>query len=332
MADLTLIVVFGVPGGLKGWAVQKESEEPPLLGYRATFRLMPGEASSEINHVGPDDYDYDEGEDEVVAQVLFTCEVGSKGDHLAYLYGGQDVPEEYFADRLTNAGWEEIASEDALEIYTVCSQMPPMAGYHNVLLLVGDPESEKFQAWSRSTPPDSPFLPIFGQRVLFDVIENLDLDDDTHSHRKDEPCNCPVNNNTDIRALEGNMKEGLPSIVLYSETVGPGIADVIFWTKGLGDVDGIDMISKGWEMVATPDEFNPAEFEIKRRVEYAHRIKFEMKEDEEGDQYIDNYYIEDFKSIPVADYEYITSDIIQRGLATLDLDNIESELAKWTLE
>lgn len=310
MIDLTMAVVFGTPGNAVGWATQHQSDEVPLLGVRAAFRV-----TSEDNEETPG---------EILAQVMFSDFV-DEGTVLAYLYGGPALPSGEFVSWLEAASWTPMDQEDVEEVLGVCSAAPPLAAVHSVLLLAGEPEGEDFQAWSRVVSPRDPVLPVFGQRMLIDSVEGMGQDEDIDVTAPDSSGEQAEPDPLDV----GSMAEGLPAITVFSGLASPGYAEIVFWTSGLGDVGGFDLMAAGWQQLSVPEQFDPVAFRAKQRINLALATRLVWREEEDGQEYLHDLEMDDPEKVSPEDYDLLPPALASYCLARKEIADLPDRLAEW---
>ena len=307
MIELTLAVVFGRPGEVVGWATQERADAVPPLGMRAQFRV-----------VDPADPGSDDDPDRLLyAQVLFSGE-RDDGGHLAFLYGGTEVPSQEFADFLEAAQWTVLDAAAAEEVLSVCASAPPMAAVHETLLVTGDPDLGEVQAWLRSALPSEPVLPVFGQRVLLDPADSTGED----------------TSDTLPRVLDldrpGSLAEGMPALTLHAEIVEPGFAKVVFWVPDPGEVDAFALSAAGWDQVSVPDQFDPELFRLSRRIELAARTDIRTEVDDYGLERVRDITVAGAETVDPDDYELLPPAVAVHCQVQREMSDLEDVVREWS--
>ena len=309
MVPLTLAVVFGQPGEVIGWATEEEVPELPPLGMRASFRLVEHGIENPEESIG----------EVVYAQVLFAGE-GEDGRHLAFLYGGPDEPSDIFVSMMESAKWTELEGSDAEDILSVCTAAPPMAAVQEVLLVAGDPGSpDTLQAWSRTAVPTDPVLPAFGQRMLLDAVEALtdDMLDERASDLTLDP------------HTPGSVEGGLAVVTVYSAITEPGFGQVTLWVKDLGEIDGFSLLGAEWAQVAVPEDFDPEEYRLSRRVELAMRTTISTELDEYDVEHVVDASMEKAEEVDPEDYDLLPSVLALHCQAQREMLSLEDVMKAW---
>lgn len=324
--ELTVHLIFGEGNDISGWVNQYP------------FMAIPGDGSF-VNVSFKDINDEIETSATICAEVLYTHIHESNlfnnensdnneedNSDFIVIYGGKENPDFDLIFRLEDAGWTRLEDSETIDIFEMCLHLPLLAGIHNVLFLVGEPGTRNFQAWSQSLIPLDTEVPPFGRRIMFDPIDastgiepKIDVDSEGRYDERD------IN-----PSLKGSLEKGLPSVVIHSEIVEPGIADIVFWVSSLADIGGLDLMAAGWAQIRVPEDFDPEIFESTERIQLALATKliWTLTEangiDEDGEPYLSlvSYEIENpaivspklYHLLPDSLVEYCT---VQRSLSEL---------------
>ena len=294
--DLNVTVLFGSTEDTIGWSRRSPFYNIPGDGamVKVAF-IIPDAIEEQIDseYVINENWDGENKAGEsFFAEVLYTRiaedafdgEPASEEDYFAeldnhsnmmVLYAGDAYPDIKTVFQLEEAGWTRIDDNEIEYLVELCSSLPPLAGLHNVIMLVGEPCTQSFQVWSQSLEPRSTEVPPFGRRMMLDPIDSAKGSDDIIVNDSGEYDEREIN-----PSANGSLENGLPAVVIHSEIVEPGMADVIFWVSSLSDIDGIDLLAAGWAQVSVPDGFDPEVFEATQRIQLALATKITWKSDE----------------------------------------------------
>lgn len=295
--ELTVHLLFGDPGDVHSF----QGQENDFSGWsnQYLFETLPGDGSF-VNVLFRNPDGEIDTETSICASVVYShvhefqenenSEINSEENAgFIVIYGGEENPDSEQILRLADAGWTPIEDDEIKDMFEMCSHLPPLAGIHNILILVGEPGTKKFQTWTQSITPLETEVPPFGRRLILDPINaSTDLDSKIYIDAGGYYDERDIN-----PSLKGSLKRGLPSVIIHSEIIEPGTADVVFWVTSLSDIDGIDMMAAGWAQIKTPEDFDPEVFEATERITLALATKFiwtiadENNLDEDGEPYIE---------------------------------------------
>ena len=274
---LTVHLLFGDRGETSGWMKQYSFSSIPTDGSILAIPLAHRE-----------EYQTEKIEDLIARPALYTQIVYSNitlddtdtSDPVMIVYGGLDLPDLNLATFLEEEEWAQLDEITTEVLMTLCLDAPPSAGVHNILLTIGDPKDPDFQVWEQIYEPhDTEVLP-FGSRVNIDPVDSMTVFDpvirDAEGFFNERSINVQS---------EGSLAGGLNVIVIHSEVVGPGIADVIYWAKDLGEIDGLDLIAEGWSKIKVPEDFDPEVIDIEARISLALMVTTMWTEDKEAKEF-----------------------------------------------
>lgn len=314
-----LCVAFGSLENPSAWASEIPDDWTPVIGMRTQFNMHVEQENGER-----DDY-------EIIGQVVYT-EAEEDGSTLAFIYGGEKEPEVVIQLLLEANGWVRLEDSEAHEIIQIVQIAPPSATMHDVLVLVGDMETKDedgnlvFDVWTRLFEPEDPLLPMFGQRLFIDMVNSVA--DEEAERILDAKGNVDV---ADLNATP-TLETGVPGLVIYCAIVSPGIAQMAFWVKSLGDIDGYTMLANGWEKLEEDDIDNNGDFRLMERLDLALRTRLDLKADEEGYPYLDDFSIDNAEEIPESSYDILPPMIVEYCKFAKELktvENVDGLIAGW---
>lgn len=320
---VTLCVAFGTPEEPAAWAAVMDDEWEPTIGMRAEFHVK---ASAED----------EEDLFEIVAQVVY---IGSAddGSAITYLFGGEDLPDEDMTDRLELNSWTRLPDEDARNVMDVVSAAAPTAAAHDILLVVGDPFARSdgaevaYQAWNRIIAPEDPLLPMFGQRLVVDLLDSASDDAFGTDVVEEDP-------KTPFKVLipvdpwtPGTAASGVNTIVVYSAIVDAGVAQVVFWAPSLASIDGFDLMAAGWEMLDEED-FDPVEFRLTERVELAAKTELRIALDEDDEPCLIDFQIQDAAEVSPDCYDLLPPGLAEHCRFAAEMVSADDIVAQWREE
>lgn len=315
-----LCVAFGSLENPSAWASEIPDNWTPVIGMRTQFNM----------HVEQENGDTDDYE--IVGQVVYTESDEEDGSTLAFIYGGEKEPEIVIQLLLEANGWVRLDDSEAHEIIQIVQIAPPSATMHDVLILVGDMETKDengklvFDVWTRLFEPEDPLLPMFGQRLFIDVVNSVD-DEEAERILDDQ-------GNVEIADLDApaSLDKGIPGLVIYCAIVSPGVAQMAFWVKSLGDIDGYTMMASGWEKIDQEDIDDNGDFRLEERLDLALRTRLDLKADKEGFPYLDDFSIDNAEEIPESSYDILPPMIVEYCKFAKELkpvENIDGLIAGW---
>jgi hypothetical protein len=278
---------------------------------------------------------------ELVTQVVYV-EEEEDGTEVSYLFGGEEIPDSDLQARFEAAFWTRMSDDEARDVLEIVAVTPPVAAIHDVLLLVGDPTARDedgnlvpVEAWNFYLNPDDPRLPMFGQRLQFDLLnwipdeddeedEDLDdLDEDVDSEENDPV----IPQDIDVW-VPSSAAEGATALVVYCSIVDVGEAQVSFWVSSLGDIDGFDLMAAGWEKLG-PDTFDPVEFRAAERIDLALRTHLEIRMDPYGEVYLTDFEIQDAVNVSEDQYALLPPSMIEACRAARELLDVDDIVRDW---
>lgn len=317
---LTLCVAFGTVDEPAVWAAIIDDDWEPAVGMRAEFHVK----------ANADDVD---DLFEIVAQVMYISEV-EDGSAVVYLFGGEDLPDESMTDRLEANSWTQLESDEAHSVMEVVSAAPPTAAAHDVLLVVGDPFSQPdgspvaFQAWNRMIAPEDPLLPMFGQRLVVDLLDSVS-DDALEPDLRDDGDSVPFRVVIPVDPwTPGNASDGVNTVVVYCAVVDAGVAQVVFWAPSLEAIDGFDLLAAGWEML-TEEDFDPLDFKLAERIELALKTELQIELDEDGEPYLTDFQIRDAAEVSPDLYDLLPPGLAEQCRFAAEMTEADDVLARW---
>lgn len=299
MPSVTLCLVFGEDGDAACWASLYETEEYPEPGSVLRLQLST--------------------EDSVFSQVMLTLE-GDNDGVLVLLYGGPEQPDDEVTAALSH-GWNQMPDEVAHTLLHMCETAPMTAQTHDAVLVCGDPATGEVEVWERMMEPIDPLVPLFGQRLVLDALDVLP---DERARTADElPEPDPTSSAT--------LTDGIPVVVVSGMLMAPGFAEVVFWTRDLGEVSGADLTACDWSQVSVPDDFDPDEMQLSERVALALRTRFGWAPaDEEDVVVLDEYTLEGAEDVEERLYALLPDELVEYCRMRRDLANISDIVAGWS--
>ena len=328
--DLNVTILYGSEQDTIGWTRRSPFYEVPGDGsmVKVSF-IIPNEIEEPIDseYVINENWDGESNDPTFFfAEVLYTrideSEVeieesfSEKDNHsnIMVLYAGEDYPQMDLVFQLEDVGWTRIDENETDYLVELCSALPPLAGLHNVIILIGEPLTPNFQVWSQSLTPSETEVPPFGRRMMLDPIDSAVEPEDIVPNESGEYDEREINPSS-----KGSLEKGLPAVVIHSEIVEPGMADIIFWVSSLSDIEGIDLLAAGWAEISVPDEFDPELFEATERIKLAlaTRIIWRSDEssglDEDGIPYLSliSYEIEDPATLSPSLYHLLPEPLVE---------------------
>lgn len=317
-----LCVAFGDLEHPSAWVSEVPEEMVPLLGMRTQLRMHVENAEGE-----DDDY-------EIVGQVVYMEDDEEDGSTLAFIYGGEEEPEEIIQLILETNGWVRLDDEEAFGIMEIVQVAPPTAALHDVLLIAGDLNKldengePVFEVWNRIFEPEDPILPMFGQRVRIDILNSI-KDETVEEDVLGEP-----GEPYEVVDLDapGTLEDGVPGLVIHSARSEPGIAQMAFWVKSLDSFDRLSMIASDWEKIDISDIDDDGSFKLLTRIDLALRTHLELRYDEEGFPYLYDFFIDKAEEVPEEDYEILPNMLIDHCKFAKEMagvENVENMIAGW---
>lgn len=274
---LMVHLLFGNQDETSGWVKDYSFSSIPTDGAILAIPLSHG-----------NEYQSEKIEDLMASPSLYTQIIYSnlrlddtdESNPIVIVYGGLDLPDLDLTTFLEEEDWEQLDQVTTEVLMTLCLEAPPSAGVHNILLIIGEPTDPDFQVWEQIYEPhDTEVLP-FGSRVNIDPVDSMTLFDPVIRDDKG------FFNERSINVQdEGSLDEGLNVIVIHSEVIGPGVADIIYWAKDLGEINGLDLISEGWSQIKVPEDFDPEAIDISARISLALMVSIIWVEDKETNEF-----------------------------------------------
>lgn len=334
-------LLFGTLEQNVGWTTAQELSTAPTVGMLTNIKVeFRGEDGTETDSLD-------------IPAVIAWVEEADDGD-LVYLYGGPTLPDADDLAILDAGDWERLEPDTATKAIEVIDGAPPAAGFHNVLLFIGDPNDvdedgkAHFDVWNRPLIPDDPFLPIFGERLpidLFDCTEYEDEGPDESDEDADGEFDEDLDEDIDddelsieLEDLEppvfpdpwdgGNPSDGYPALVIYTAITGLGEAGVAFWIPRLDGADGFDLTAAGWEKLDA-DAFDVEEFRASERINLATRTNLVTSQDEDGFWYLSEAVIDDAASVSPDQYELLPPAIADQCRFASELGSLENIVESW---
>lgn len=264
-------LVFGDEDVSYGFIRELQDYRLPHEGYAVVIPINEDSAPSDDVHLGVYDeedaeYSNDRG-DYIYAEVVHSEEgIGQKMPRVI-LYGGDSIPDDYTLSLLEKIGWQSLANDDAQSIMKLVMESPDMAACHAALLVVGEVDSTNFQIWENTYEPIVKIIPSFGRRIVYDPVDSM-VENLTFQVREDG-----MFYDMDIDLNEkGSLAKGVNALVIFSEHTQPGIADILYWVKDLGEITGFDLMSEGWNQLKIPEDFDPSILDIRERIQLASKV------------------------------------------------------------
>jgi hypothetical protein len=314
-------VVFGNRHEAAGWITEQDVEGLPAVGTPVS-----------INVGAPDSPLSAEGQ-------VFRSWSGIDGDPGGiFIFGGQSVPDAAFQYGMDNASWDRISDEALRVLVETATQTPALAAVHEVTLVIGDPcKPETIQAFQRLLQPYDPVLPLFSQRLRVEAFEDKEWQDLHRQALQDGEAEDEewlievqaIENELLGRATIPAARLGLPGLVIYSSLISNGVARVCFWAPGLGDVDGADLIANSWDPIRVPQQFDPVDFRLERRVQLALRSQVDFVDTEFGTSTVNEWSIDEPLFVDEEDYALLPPLLVEHCKAQKDLSDIDLFLSEW---
>lgn len=353
----TLCVAFGSIEVPAVWATRMANEWVPEPGRRVQFQFRQDEdadragskrfrANLDTGNEHDEDHDMT---DAIVGHVTY-ADVQEDGEGIAFVYAGVPHPPVELQEILQANSWLRLSDEDARGVLDVIEHANPVAAVQDLMLVIGDPQMDAdgvapMETWSRIVQPYDPTLPLFGQRLILNAIagdEVYDEDDESNEYEDDaaadaaaEAAQAAAAARVDQRQDEvdlwapGSRSEGLPALVIYCTATEPGAAQVAFWVASLSDLDGFDLLAAGWEKF-DPEVLNEnGDFQLATRVRLALRTKLDIREDADGDSYVNDFEIVDAGSVPESSYPLLPAGLADHCRFAAELGDSDDIIGRW---
>lgn len=314
-------VVFGNRREAAGWITEQDVDGLPVVGTPVSINVgapdSPLSAEGQVYRAWP-------GVDDDPGGI--------------FIFGGSSVPDEDFQYGMDNASWDRISEEALRVLVETASQTPVLAAVHEVTLLVGNPgEPSRLLAFQRLLQPYDPVLPLFSQRLRVEALEDktleeLDAQALLEEEDDDEVWNEEVNHlEKELRGLKPipAAKAGLPGLVIYSSIISNGVARVCFWSPSLGDVAEEDLVANAWDPIRVPEQFDPIDFRLGRRIELAMKSDVTFVDTEFGTSTVNEWTIEEPLEVAEEDYPLLPPLLVEHCKAQKELRDIDLFLSEW---
>lgn len=317
---LTIIsVVFGNRDHAAGWITEQEIEGLPIVGTPVSINVgspdSPLSAEGQVYRAWPE-VDGDPGG--------------------IFIYGGGSIPDDEFQDGMDGASWERISDEALKILVETASNTPVLAAVHEVTLVVGDPADKKsLHCFQRLLQPYDPVLPLFSQRLRVEAFEDKTLEVLDEEASRDEEAD---DWSDELELIEKELRgqspisaaaSGLPGLVVYSSLISNGVARVCFWSSGFGDVAPEDLVANAWDPIRIPEQFDPEDFRLERRVSLALRSDVTFVDTEFGTVTVNEWTIDDPLAVDEEDYSLLPPLLVEHCRAQKELEDIELFLDEW---
>lgn len=308
-------VVFGSRNDRIGWISEEELPELPHVGMPVVINVA--------GNTGP-----------VEGQVYRAWEDDADEPGGMLIYGGPAIPDETFQQGIEFAGWERLTSEALKVLSDAVDDTPVLAATHEVVLLVGEPGTPDFTAYSRVLNPSDPVLPLFGQRVRLMAIDNGTEDDEDDmsdeewdTYRAQELAR--IESQLDGEADSPSVEDGVPSVTLYSALVRTGIGRVAFWSPSLFGLTPADLIAHDWNMLIIPDEFNPDEFRAAERIRLARETTLTFVSTDTGVVKVDDWFMREPLKVTEDQHPLLPPMLVEHVRASREFQDFSSILDEW---
>lgn len=263
-------LVFGDEDISCGFTREHQDYRIPNEGFAVVIPINEEDTPSEHPLLGgyseEDAEYYDDHGDYIYAEVVH-AEQNEGSMPRIILYGGDAIPDDYTLSLLEKVGWQSLGNDASQTIMRIVVESPDMAAFHSALLVAGEPDANDFQIWERTYRPIVKIVPSFGRRLIYDPVDSVteyfpfQVREDGMFYDMDVDLN-----------IKGSLTRGLHSLVVFSEHTQPGVAEIVYWTKDLGEITGFDLMSEGWNQLKVPEDFDPSILDIRERINLASKV------------------------------------------------------------
>lgn len=319
---MTIIsVVFGNRDYATGWITEQDMEGLPVVGTPVSINV--GAEDSPLSAQGQVYRSWPEVD-------------GNPGG--IFIYGGNHVPDDDFQRGMDGANWERISDEALKVLVETASHTPVLAAVHEVTLVVGDPNHvESLSCFQRLLQPYDPILPLFSQRLRVEAFEDKTFEVLEEENSKDDDED-EVDWSSHLEEIERELRgsapvvatqAGLPGLVIYSSLISSGLARVCFWSPAFGDVAAEDLVANAWDPIRIPEQFDPIDFQLARRVSLALRADVDFMDTEFGTITVNEWSIDDPLSVGEDDYPLLPPLLVEHCRAQKELEDISLFIDEW---
>lgn len=321
---LTIIsVVFGDREQSAGWITEQDIEGLPMVGTPVNISV--GAPDSPLA---------------VEGQVYRAWPEVDGNPGGIFIYGGGKVPDEEFQYGMDNASWDRISDAALRVLVETAKQTPVLAAVHEVTLVVGQPNGDpsSVQCFQRMLQPYDPVLPLFSQRLRVEAFEDKSLEAlDAQSALEESETEEEWEN--ELADIEGELlgeraitasANGLPGLVIYSSLISNGIGRVCFWSPDFGDIAPEDLVANSWDPIRIPEQFDPEDFQLARRVQLALESSVSFAETEFGTAVVHEWEIAHPLSVREEDYALLPPLLVEHCRAQKELEDIDLFLDAWS--
>lgn len=329
----TVCVAFGSVSDPAVWAADMPQAWTPMLGMRTQFQVQMSDADEEDGEMA-----------EIISQVVF-CDVQEDGSPITFIFGGNEVPDEDIMSRFEDNSWVRLPENAAREILQIIETAPPVASTHDIVLIVGDPSkidengNVEYEIWNRILAPNDPLLPMFGQQLLLDVVDSMPDSEVDVELPTEQPGEDKQTFRDRVRFFQGvNMNTvgsaigGLPVSVIYCAQVEPGVAQIAFWAKDLGSIDGYDLLAADWALMGEGDDFDVDEFRVTDRILLAEKTFLDIRVDDSGEPFLSDFEIRDAAKVAEDQYSLLPPALAEHCRFAKELEQTDDIVRQWSDE
>lgn len=303
-------VVFGTRREALGWVTEHDLEIVPSAG--TPVRIKVGEGSMPSTATG---------------QVYRSWEPQEEEPGGIFIFAGAELPDESFREEMEDAGWEPLTGESLGVLIDLVTVTPVIAAAHEVTVAIGNPhEPERLFVFQRTLYPVDPALPLFGQRLRL-AIESVEFGSDEEDESEGV---IRIN-----REIHGELpinedRSGLPCVVVYSSMVDPGTARICLWTPSLGVDSPAVFVENDWKTIAVPQQFDPVDFRLARRIELGVRTGIVFDLSSFGTSMVKEWTIEGTEDILEEDHALLPPMLIEHIKAQREFEELPLLLEEWS--
>ena len=244
------------------------------------------------------------------------------------IYAGHQPPPEGTPDALSGSGWQQLSDETATHLARVVEETPVIAAIHEVVLAVGKKDEASMRVYRRTLNPEDPVLPLLGQRLLVDVLESNELDENDPGFDDDEYLKI-INAHLDGEGSPSVSDFGLPVLTVHASELQKGSARILMWTPDLGDVSESVLLDTGWSKTSPDDRCLDPDFKLSRRINLAMRTELTLKENEYSSVSLGDWFISNPGDITDEDKELMPVLLWEQTLAAQEIGSLNEIIAGW---
>jgi len=304
-------LVFGPLHAPTGWAGEEDLPVLPMVGQTLVIDFDNVPVPS------------------VRGQIFRTWEDPDLDTASVLIYAGHQPPADGTADALTGSGWQQLSNDTVTHLARVVEETPVIAAVHEVVLAVGGSTPATTSVYRRTLNPDDPVLPLLGQRLLVDVLENNELDEDDPEFDDDEYL-AKINDHLRGVGSPRVSEFGLPVLTVHTSELQKGSARILMWTPHLGDVPEGALLDTGWVKTSPEDRCLDPDFRLARRVNLAMRTELTLQENDYSSVSLGDWYINDPSDVTEEDKELLPVLLWEQTVAAQEIGSLDEIVAGWS--